>query len=291
MAKKFSKPHLSRIINGDIQLSAGLGSEEKTRFDMVLLAKYPEYNRSTLQKYIKSGNARINGEIILKPNAQISTEDQVSLHPPQISTMPKVHVIYEDEHVIVLDKPTGLLSVSKGNFNPEPTLEEFGLIVHRLDRDTSGVIILAKDQKTRSYLQRQFQQRKTHKTYFAITQGIPKIPQAVIDIPLARNLKKPTTFLPDPEGREAVTEYRVIKQDAQHALIELKPKTGRTHQLRVHLKHLSTPILGDKVYGEANDSRMYLHAASLEITIPGPEGGIRKVFEAPLPKEFSDAIE
>jgi len=198
-------------------------------------------------------------------------------------------VIFKDENVIVFNKPAGMLSIKKGDYSEEPAIEDFGEIVHRLDRDTSGVIIVAKNFETKGYLQKQFQERKTHKTYYAITCGIPNPPHALINVPLARNLKKPTTFMPDKNGREAITEYCVEDYNDKLAFVELKPKTGRTHQLRIHLAHIGTPILGDPVYNPKSPKadRMYLHAAALEITIPG---GQRMTFTANLPENFRDVL-
>ena len=154
------------------------------------------------------------------------------------------------------------------------------------------MIIVAKDEATRSYLQKQFQERKTHKTYYAITCGVPAPEHAMIDVPLTRNLKRPTTFIPDPNGREAQTEYRVLQAGNERALVELKPRTGRTHQLRIHMNHIRCPILGDPIYNPKGPKadRMYLHAASLEITIPRKEHGERMTFTADLPEDFERAI-
>ena len=131
-------------------------------------------------------------------------------------------------------------------------------------------------------MKKQFQARTAHKTYYAVVEGRPKLDEARIDLPLARNLNRPTTFLVDPKGKEAETFYKVLKTNGDFSLLELKPTTGRTHQLRVHMKYLGHPILGDSVYGKKGD-RLYLHAESLEITLPG---GKRKVFKAPVPEEF-----
>ncbi|MFV0485281.1 MAG: RluA family pseudouridine synthase [Candidatus Saccharimonadales bacterium] len=278
---------MSRIINGDIELPKAPEAEDKQRLDMALLEKYPGYNRSTLQKYIKNGQVKVNGEIIEKANTLVSESDELDLLERAMPERPEVAVIYEDENVLVLDKPEGILSISKGDFNPEPTMEEFGIIVHRLDRDTSGVMIVAKNEETHSMLQRQFQERKTHKTYNAVVVGHPDLPEAIIDVPLARNMNRPTTFVPDAEGREAITQYKVLDRSNKYSLLQLKPQTGRTHQLRVHMKHLGTPILGDPIYGDTPAKRMYLHASELEITIPG---GIRKTFKSELPREFNDVL-
>lgn len=291
MSKKFSKPELSRQINGDIPFDAAKNDDAKNtiRFDMALLEQYPRYSRATIQKFIKDGRAKANGEVILKANFLLEEDYEVELDEPETKTAEKPPVIFEDENVIVFDKPAGMLSIKKGDYSEEPAIEDFGEIVHRLDRDTSGVIIVAKNFETKGYLQKQFQERKTHKTYYAITCGIPNPPHALINVPLARNLKKPTTFMPDKNGREAITEYRVEDYNDKLAFVELKPKTGRTHQLRIHLAHIGTPILGDPVYNPKSPKadRMYLHAAALEITIPG---GQRMTFTANLPENFRDVL-
>ena len=172
--------------------------------------------------------------------------------------------------------------MTKGEYCPEKTLENFGLLVHRLDRDTSGVVILAKNPEVQSFLRKQFQDRKTHKTYYAIIEGRPKLDKARIDLPISRDLKRPTTFRVDANGKPSETF-----SDDKHSLVELKPTTGRTHQLRVHMKYLGHPIVGDVVYGTEKADRLYLHAGKLEITLPG---GKRVTFEAKLPEEFSNVL-
>ena len=291
MAKKFSKPELSRKINGDIPFDTTPDIEEvpKVRLDVATFEQYPRYSRATIQKFIKNGQVTVNGDIVDKPNTLIDENSNIELTVVEAEEGEKPPVIYEDDDVIVFNKPAGMLTVSKGEFNPEPTLEQFGEIVHRLDRDTSGVIILAKNAKAKSFLQKQFQERKAHKTYYAVTVGHPKVDHAIINIPLTRNLKKPTTFMVANQGREAITEYRVIDQNEKYTLIELKPQTGRTHQLRIHLAHIGAPILGDPVYNPKSPKadRMYLHASILEITVPS---GKRLTFTANLPEEFRNVV-
>lgn len=288
--KKFSKPELSRVINGDTQLATEDSGPEKFRLDHLLVQQHPEYNRSSLQTFIKSGFVTVNGDIVTKPNTKFTADTSITLNvPPSAELPPLPPIIYEDDHVLVINKPAGLLSMAKGEYCPEPTLEDYGLLVHRLDRDTSGAVILAKDPATQKMLRKQFQDRKTHKTYYAIIEGHPKLPEAMIDLPIARNLKRPTTFQVDQNGKPSQTYYKVIAQNDRYSLVELKPTTGRTHQLRVHLKYLGTPILGDIVYGNP-DKRLFLHAKDLEITIPGPNGGERKTFTAELPPEFNTKV-
>ena len=300
--KKFSKPSLSRVINGDVQLSE-TEKVEKFRLDKLLVEAHPEYNRNTLQTFIKSGYVEVDGKTALKPNTLLEKDTKISLNLPEELTNSSVkakaiekmrpETIFEDENILVLNKPSGLLSMAKGEYTAEPTLEDYGLLVHRLDRDTSGVVILGKNEETQKMLRKQFQDRKAHKTYYAIVEGRPKLDEAMIDLPMSRNIKHPTTFVVDANGKPAQTYYKVIKSNEKYSLLELRPTTGRTHQLRVHLKYLGTPILGDRVYGTApadTDMRLYLHAKTLEITVPSKQGNERKTFEAPLPKEFSSVL-
>ena len=287
--KKFSKPEMSRVINGDTILPEENEKPEKIRLDHMMVKIYKSYNRSTLQKFIESRFVTVDGELFTKPNAKFEDGVKIELNVPeeQKNADVKPEIIYEDENVIVVNKPEGLLSEAKGEYCPEKTLADFGFVAHRLDRDTSGVMILAKSEEVQKFLKKQFQDRKVHKTYYAIVQGRPKLDEARIDLPLKRDLKRPTTFRVDAGGKASETFYKVLKSNDKYSLVELKPTTGRTHQLRVHMKYLGHPILGDPVYGDEKADRLYLHAGSLEVTLPG---GVRKVFEVPLPKEFKNVL-
>ena len=306
--KKFSKPALSRVINGDTQLKSAPEAPAKTRLDLLLVEDCPQFNRSTLQSFIKDGCVTVNGKIIKKPNYEVSPSASVVLKVPEKQSAPDLKdiLLYEDEDCLVINKPAGLLSMTKGQYTPEPTLEDYGLLVHRLDRGTSGVVILAKNEKTQSFLRRQFQDRRAHKTYYAIVAGIPKLPSAKIDLPITRSLKHPTTFEVSPNGKPSQTFYRVVStrsissttevgfdsniNNKAISLLELKPITGRTHQLRVHLKYLGHPIIGDPIYSDIPAPRLFLHANSLEITIPGIPYRVRKTFTAPLPESFLEVF-
>jgi len=287
--KKFSKPEMSRVINGDTVLPEAEAPEEKVRLDILMKEIYKSYNRSTLQKFIENGFVTVDGEPVKKVNARFPRGVKLDLKVPEIMKHAdaKPEIIYEDDNVLVVNKPAGLLSEAKGEYCPEKTLADFGFIAHRLDRDTSGVMILAKSEEVQKFLKKQFQDRKVHKAYFAVISGRPKLDAARIDLPLMRDMKRPTTFRVDPNGKVAETYYKVLKTDEEHTLVELKPTTGRTHQLRVHMKYLGHPIMGDVVYGGEPADRLYLHAGALEITLPG---GKRTVFEVPMPKEFEAKI-
>jgi 23S rRNA pseudouridine1911/1915/1917 synthase len=269
----------------------------KKRLDSELALRYPETSRNTWQKYIKLGYISVNGKVVDSPKHEITESDSLEINVPAKTdySQQELPIIYIDDNVIVVNKPAGVLSHSKGALNDEFTVADFFKrfstynaetnrpgIVHRLDRDTSGVMIGARNAESALILQKQFSDRKTKKTYVAILDGIPKLDKANIDLPIDRNPSSPSTFRVDSKGRQALTSYEVIAKSDNKALVNLRPMTGRTHQLRVHMKYLGAPIHGDRVYGKPAE-RLYLHALSLEITIPISN---RKTFTAPLPKEF-----
>lgn len=270
----------------------------KKRLDTTLAERYPETSRSTWQKHIKAGHVSVNGVVQESPKFDVLEADAIALSTPDATdhSEQELPIIYLDDNVIVINKPIGILSHAKGALNDEFTVAEFFRrystynldtnrpgIVHRLDRDTSGVMIGARNEATATMLQKQFADRKTKKTYMAIVKGHPKQAEAKIDLPIGRNPNAPSTFRVDPKGKPAVTSYHVLAEDKKNSLVELQPRTGRTHQLRVHMQYLGTPILGDRVYGKAAD-RLYLHAYSLEVTIPVSD---RHTFTAPVPADFT----
>lgn len=273
------------------------------RLDQYVANKLPAISRATVSKFIDKGIVKVNGEIATKGGYKLRPADIVEIDY-EATIQPKVPdielpVIYEDDDCVVVIKPAGVLSHSKGAFNPEGTVDswlrsrigndsgERAGIVHRLDRATSGVMICAKTGEASIWLSKQFSQRKVNKTYIAIVQGSLATEHALIDMPIERNPKKPQTFRVGSNGKSAQTEYKVLSVSDHYSLVELKPTTGRTHQLRVHLNHLGHPIVGDHLYGEVPGDRLYLHAKSLEITLPNRQ---RQTFEAPLPIEFSELM-
>lgn len=275
------------------------------RLDSYVAQYWPEYSRSQWQRYIEAGYVWVNGEPELSAKKMLGEDDEVTIHLPEKKnfddhTLP---ILYEDANVLVVNKPAGILTHAKGEVSEEFSVAEFvrpkttdGVdgnrpgIVHRLDRDTSGVIITAKNPETKRFLQKQFQDRKAKKTYLAIVRGVPKLTEARIDLPIERNPKNPATFRVGASGKSAETFYQLIGSNAPFSAIRLKPTTGRTHQLRVHLAHIGTPIAGDVWYGGGKSpiGRLCLHAESLEITIPG---GIRKTFQADPPEDFKQCLE
>ena len=291
----------------DIYLFRNIAS--KTRLDVYLAENYSEFSRATIQKYIKNGFVKVNGKTAKKPKDAIVKGDKIELEIPE-KTAEKINfpILFEDDNVIVINKPRGILTHSKGALNDEFTVADFfesrgarfgeGTnrigIVHRLDRETSGVIIGAKNDETAKKLQKQFSERTAKKNYVAIVKGVLNPKKALIDLPIARNGSAPSTFMIHAKGKPAQTEYEVLNDSGDFSLVKLMPKTGRTHQLRVHLSYLKHPILGDRVYDKTitkaeAENRMLLHAQSLEITIPpknGEKDSQRMVFEAEIPEDF-----
>ena len=273
-------------------------TSDKKRLDLLLAERYPDTSRSTWQKHIKAGHVTINGQPAKNAKQEVLETDDIALSIPDATdhSTKDLPIIYLDDNVIVVNKPAGVLTHSKGALNDEFTVADFFRryttvsldtnrpgIVHRLDRDTSGVIIGARNEASFALLKKQFADRRAKKTYLAIVRGAPKEPQATIDIPIGRNPSAPSTFRADSKGKPAQTDYHILDANDRESLVVLQPRTGRTHQLRVHLAYLNTPIIGDRVYGKAAD-RLYLHAYTLEVTI-APES--RMTFMAPIPPEFT----
>lgn len=288
---------MSSSISAEHSKTISNNSEVAMRADVLLANAYPEYSRAALAKLFERGAITQDGKPLkagekLQPNEEFTAVIESLERQAERIDLP---ILYEDKNVIVIDKPTGVISHARGRYWDEASVASFvrdkisGMdgeragIVHRLDRATSGVMICAKNSETLSMLQKQFSQRKTKKSYHAIVHGAPDPEQAIIEVPLGRNPNKPQTFRPDPQGKSASSEYRVLKSNGDYSLLELTPQTGRTHQLRVHLQYIKHPIVGDELYGEKKADRLYLHAHSLEITIPDGE---RKIFISPTPKEF-----
>jgi len=221
-------------------------------------------------------------------------------------------IMHEDDRAVVINKPQGMV-VHPGAGNRRGTLANalyyrklernkgadtdsvHGLrpgIVHRLDKDTSGVMVAAYDDEALAFLAAQFSSRKAKKTYVAITRGIPAEKKGRIETYIARDPKDRKRFAVAGQGKLAITRYAVIKTWQEHSLILLRPKTGRTHQLRVHLRYLGHPIVGDPLYGSADplfpQASLMLHARSLAIVLPGED--VERVFKAPLPERFVTMI-
>jgi 23S rRNA pseudouridine1911/1915/1917 synthase len=211
---------------------------------------------------------------------------------------PKPVIIFEDENLLVLNKPAGL-TVHEGNGAKGPTLVDYlrsklgapanklerAGLVHRLDKDTSGVILVAKTEAWFNYLKGLFKNHKIQKTYTALVHGTLTPDTGRIDIPIVRDTLHRTKFRVAKTGRQATTNYQVVKHLAEYTLVAAKPVTGRTHQIRVHLAAIGHPIVGDTIYGRKEDkiARQFLHAEKLEFV--SPEGKALR-FEAPLPEDL-----
>ena len=285
---------------------------KRLRLDQFVVEQHPNLSRSYAHHLIMSGLVTVNDKSILKAGYKVKPTDsvEISYNPEQVIDIPSIEldIIYEDDDCVVIDKPIGVLSHSKGVFNPEATVaswlshrinsDGFSVlpdnedndrlgIVHRLDRATSGIMICAKNHQTVEYLQKQFAKRKVQKTYIAIISGALKDETMVIDMPIERNPKKPHSFRVGSNGKSAITECQQIKSGSKYSIVELKPLTGRTHQLRVHLTTVGNPILGDDLYGGDEADRLYLHSYSLEITLPDSKS---KTFIAKKPTSFDKIL-
>ncbi|MEX0881778.1 MAG: RluA family pseudouridine synthase [Candidatus Saccharimonadales bacterium] len=277
-----------------------------TRADVFIAAKYPQFARSSLKSLFDRHSVKVNGKET-KPGYKLRFGDKVSINEQYFVSQPKsinLPVIYEDDDVVVINKPAGILTHSNGALNLEPTVASFisgkindkqltgnrAGIVHRLDRATSGVIICGRNLKALEWLQKQFSGRKAKKIYLAVIEGVPEPKEAIIDAPIGRNPKRPQTFKVSSGGRPAQTRYKILKKIANDgkdfSLLELKPLSGRTHQIRVHLAYIGHPVVGDRLYGHG-DPKMLLYSQKLELTMPN---GQKKTFTAPAPRSFKDFL-
>ncbi|HPW47925.1 MAG TPA: RluA family pseudouridine synthase, partial [Candidatus Saccharibacteria bacterium] len=277
-------------------------SQIPLRADVLLAQNYPKYSRAALAKLFTMGEITKNG-VILKAGQKIKPKERFYAN---ISLLEKpadnlhLPVIYEDSNVVVIDKPSGVISHASSLYWDEPSVASFirdkvadlggqrAGIVHRLDRATSGIMICAKNAKAMSFLQRQFAGRKVEKEYIAVIENNLEPPQAVIELPVARNPRKPQTFKVINTGKQATTEYHVLCAASKYSLVLLRPKTGRTHQIRVHLSYLKNPIVGDDLYKGKSAPRLFLHAYSLGLVLPN---GTSKVFYSPVPREFIEIFD
>jgi 23S rRNA pseudouridine1911/1915/1917 synthase len=213
-----------------------------------------------------------------------------------------IQTIFEDNDVLVIDKPAGI-TVHPADGETDTTIAEIfadkytgdkgsdrDMIVHRLDKGTSGVMVLAKNPSARAFLVNEFKKRKVHKKYLALLTGKLKPEEGIIDMPLARDIVKRQRIAPAEEGKDAKTLYKVVKYYFGHTLIEANPKTGRTHQIRVHFSAIGYPIYGDQRYGNPKEitQRIFLHAA--ELSFIHPKTGKRVKFISPLPEELEKVL-
>lgn len=269
------------------------------------------WSRSFIQKSIKQGGLKINGEVVVSLNYKIKAGDTciLSLQEPEPCTLQPskgtLDIIYEDEDLIVLNKPEGQVVHLGNGVESGTTLVEALLgycplslaagaerpgVVHRLDQATSGIILFAKTDMAYWSLTKMFAERKIHKTYHALVWKIPERLSGTIEAPIGRSDRDRTAMCIRTDGREACTHWELLKAfpNANKALLVCHPVTGRTHQIRVHLKSIGHPIVGDPKYGRVPDKRLFLHAYQIEFEHPISHEYC--IFKAPWPESFSQGV-
>lgn len=286
-------------------------NETPERLDRFLSSQLPEFSRTRLQGLITEGFVRVNGLAVTKNGHKILAGDRIEVRiPPAAPTtlIPEsipLDVLFENSDVVVINKPAGMVvhpaaghdrgTLVHALLGHLPDLEGIGGeerpgIVHRLDKETSGLMIVARNERAHRYLQDQFRLRRVEKTYLALVDGRPPTPSGRIEAPIGRDpiQRKRMAILPPGKGREAISEYHTLETFPAHTLLEVHPLTGRTHQIRLHMAFLGCPIVGDTVYGRKKPtlpiSRHFLHAFRLKIILPGETSP--RTFEAPLPDEL-----
>ena len=282
------------------------------RLDRFVSARCPELSRSRCARLVEEGWVRLNGGPA-KPASPVHRGDvvEVVVPPPAPSGLAAqeipLSVVYQDPHLLVVDKPAGL-TVHPAPGHPDRTLVNALLalvpdlpgiggserpgIVHRLDKDTSGLMVVAKTDAAHASLSRQLKERRVHKTYLALVTGLVTRDEGEIAGPIARHPRHRKRMAVIPGGREALTRYRVLERYPGCTLLQAYPVTGRTHQVRVHFAHMGHPLVGDGIYGKSSAvlDRHFLHAARLGFHMPPSEREWRE-FEAPLPHELREALE
>jgi len=280
------------------------------RMDIALAKLFPQYSRNRLQTWLKSGHVLVDGE---QPEGSARTMggEKIELAAPPAADVatPRAQrmalaIVFEDADLIVIDKPVGLI-VHPGAGNPDRTLLNGLLahapalrnvpragIVHRLDKDTSGLLVVAKNLTAQARLAEQLAARTVKRTYLAVVHGEPPA-HGVIDEPIGRDPRVRTRMAVIAGGRDARTNFKVLERFGKAALLECRLETGRTHQIRVHLQHIKCPIVGDMVYRRgaragAEFPRQALHAAALELV--HPRSGKSKSWSAPLPADMKKLL-
>ncbi len=286
--------------------------DAKLRLDQLLARRLPQYSRSRLQQLIRSGFVRLN-DASTRPRQIVRAGDKIDVREPpveQIEIQPQripLDILFEDDDLIVINKPAGL-TVHPGAGQREQTLvnallshcttlsgiggKERPGIVHRLDRETSGCLVVAKNDLAHRELSRQFADRNVEKIYLALVAGKLRKPAGVIEERIGRHpVHRQRMSVTTKRGRTAKTEYRVLRSTGDASLIECRLHSGRTHQVRVHFHHLGHAVLGDKVYAPRvakNFPRQMLHAWKLGFR--HPRTGEWKQFQAPVPDDFKEAV-
>lgn len=284
------------------------------RIDKTLPNLDKNLTRVMSQKLIEQGNVKVNGKNV-KTSYKLNENDKVEVEIPEVKEVSieaqdiPVEVLYEDNDIIVVNKPKGLV-VHPANGNPDGTLVNALMkickgtlsgiggeirpgIVHRLDKDTSGVLIVAKNDKAHLALCKQIKNREVKKTYLALTRGIINENEATINMPIGRSTTDRKKMAVVKTGKEAITHFRVLERFKENTLLEINLETGRTHQIRVHLSQIGYPIVGDMVYSNGKNKfgvqGQMLHA--WKIKFMHPITGKEMKIEAPLPPYFEDVLE
>ena len=286
------------------------------RLDKFLAAGLPEFSRSRLQDLIREGFVTVGGSVVQKTGKVLEGETvvQVRIPPPEPSNLSPeaipLDILFESDDLMVVNKPAGMVvhpsaghlsgTLVNAALSHAPGMEGVGGeqrpgVVHRLDKDTSGLILLAKNDLAHRWLQNQFRERKAQKTYLALVDGSPPTPTGRIEAPIGRDprVRKKMAVVVEGKGREAVSEYRAVERFSAHTLLEVHPITGRTHQIRLHLAFIGCPVAGDTIYGRRHSTlpldRHFLHAARLTIRLRGEKEP--RTFFAPLPQELEAILE
>lgn len=297
----------------DYRFTAGK-DDDGWRLDAFLVRELPDFSRSFLQKKIKTGEITLNGGKV-KPGHLLREGDSVVTEfsgPEEITAKPEeipLDIYYEDEHLIVVNKPVGMV-VHPAPGNSSGTLVNALLfhcrdlsgingmlrpgIVHRIDKDTSGLLVAAKSDFVHRDLARQFSEKTVNRKYRALVRGIIKEPGGIVDAPVGRDPRERTRMAVVTENsKDAVTEYRVLERFRKNTYVECVLRTGRTHQIRVHMSYIGYPLLGDAVYGEKDRKYGFagqaLHAMDLGFVHPVTKEQLD--FSAPLPEIFRRSLE
>jgi 23S rRNA pseudouridine1911/1915/1917 synthase len=283
---------------------------ESTRIDKYL-SDVLEESRNTIQSLIKKGLVLANNQIV-KPNYKVKTGDVIEVHPFEEEPLKiepeavQFDIVYEDEFVAVIDKPTGLV-VHPAPGHPNGTLvngllyfiDDFEYIkgeyrpgiVHRIDKDTSGLLIVAKNNESLAFLSDQIKDHKTHRSYVALVEGVIAHTKGKIDAPIGRHKSQRQNMAVSASGKPSITHFEVLERFESHTLVKCVLETGRTHQIRVHMRYIGHPIVGDPKYGYRStdiEFGQYLHAESIGFTHPST--GEYLSFTSPLPNYFKQKL-
>ena len=279
--------------------------QESTTLMAFLLSKMGGMSRTSVKNLLSRRVVRLNGRIETHPDTALQTGDQVVIVPEQgarLFTHPKLKIVYEDDYLIVVEKREGLLTVAAHPGSAETTvlsiLKDYvrrsdkrnGIyVVHRLDRETSGLLVFAKTPELQEYMRTYWRQLVTKRTYVAVVEGVMPKEEDTIRTWLSEDPKSTMVYSSpvDDGGKEAVTHYKVVKANEQYSLLELNLETGRTNQIRVHMASVGHPVVSDRKYGSGKVppiDRLGLHARILEFIHPAKEQVIH--FETPVPREF-----